>query len=361
MNIKQIYEYANGSAKTVLLYLRKEENYNDLVNETSYLPETISKSERYYCWLNNLTEIPKCPVCGKPRLFYKVNKGYFSTCGNKSCKSALISKSNSESYRDWNKIHEKMKATYKAKTGYEHNMQNPEFIKNILHSKDNIKIKKQKKDIITLSDLIIQYKTNNISLRSLISKIKNNILYTNDIVQLTSFLDTYNPDILERLYYIINDLKDIVKCEYCNKKAKWSGRINEGYKTTCCNKDCESKRISNNQKGKNDIMKKRNKVFIEWQNSITNKTIINDKFIKDNIRFNKHISLLTNPYIISYLKNRFTDSTSLLESYQRIILSIEEKPKCPVCGKPVVWIGKQSKLYTKYCSTICSNKIKYHK
>jgi hypothetical protein len=31
-------------------------------------------------------------------------------------------------------------------------------------------------------------------------------------------------------------------------------------------------------------------------------------------------------------------------------LGIEEKPKCPTCGKPVIWIGKPSKLYTTYCS-----------
>lgn len=137
MSIQEIYNRSNGNAKTVMLYLRKVENYNDLVNETNYLPEAISKSERYYCWLNKLKEIPKCPICGKPRIFRKVNKGYFATCGDKSCKSALISKSNSESYRDWDKIQEKMKATYKEKTGYEHNMQNPEFKKQFFENYKN--------------------------------------------------------------------------------------------------------------------------------------------------------------------------------------------------------------------------------
>lgn len=130
MNIKEIYELSNHNAKTVMLYLRKEENINDFINETDYLPDTISKSERYYCWLNKLKEIPTCPICGKYRIFNKVNTGYFATCGDSSCKSALIAKSNSDTEkRDWNKIQEKMRNTYKAKTGYEHNMQNPEFKK----------------------------------------------------------------------------------------------------------------------------------------------------------------------------------------------------------------------------------------
>ena len=129
MKIQQIYDLCKGDAKRIMLYLRKEENINDLVQETSYLPNSISKSERYYCWLNKLKEIPKCPICSKLRMFHKVDKGYFSTCGDKACKSALIAKANKEYPRDWKVIQEKMKATYKAKTGYEHNMQNPEFKK----------------------------------------------------------------------------------------------------------------------------------------------------------------------------------------------------------------------------------------
>ena len=129
MKIQQIYNLCNGDAKRIMLYLRKEENIKDLIQETSYLPNNISKSERYYCWLNKLKEIPKCPICGKPKMFHKVDKGYFSTCGDKACKSALIAKANKEYPRDWKVIQEKMKATYKAKTGYEHNMQNPEFKK----------------------------------------------------------------------------------------------------------------------------------------------------------------------------------------------------------------------------------------
>lgn len=125
----ELYNKANKSNKTVMVYLRKESNLNLLINETSYLPDNISNSERYYCWLHNLKEIPKCPYCNNYRRFEKVDKGYFATCGNKSCKSLAIGYANAHSYRDWNKIQEKMKNTYKERTGYDHNMRNPDFVK----------------------------------------------------------------------------------------------------------------------------------------------------------------------------------------------------------------------------------------
>lgn len=124
---KELQEKYN-SIKSLLISLRNKDNLNLLIQETSYLPENISVSERLYCYNNKIKEIPKCPICGKPRIFHKYNTGYFATCGDKNCKSILISKSNSESKRDWTKIQEKMKATYAANhNGYTHNMQDPEF------------------------------------------------------------------------------------------------------------------------------------------------------------------------------------------------------------------------------------------
>jgi len=127
---KEIYEQHGKSAKAVMIALRNIENQKILINETLYLPTDISMSERLYCWVNNIKEIPKCPVCGKPKKFHCYNKGYFSTCGDKACKSAMIAKANKEAYRDWDKIQAKMKATYAEKhNGYAHNMQDPEFKK----------------------------------------------------------------------------------------------------------------------------------------------------------------------------------------------------------------------------------------
>ena len=205
-----------------------------------------------------------------------------------------------------------------------------------------------------MKDLLEKLKNNEISQRSFIATIKNSKEYIEEVEKETSFLNEYNVDILERIYYIIKDIKSVVKCQYCDNKAKWTGRINEGYKTTCCSKLCESKRISEQKTGLTNISENRDKKFIEWQNNLSDDIIIDDVFIKNNIKYYKFISLLTNEKIINYLKNRFSDSDNLLESYQRILFSVEKKPLCPTCGKPVNWIGKQSKLYTVYCSDKCA-------
>lgn len=78
------------------------------------MPLDISLSERLYCWVNNLKEIPKCPVCGNNKRFRKFNKGYFATCGNQSCKSKLMGDANKPDRKDYAKIQQKMRETYAA-------------------------------------------------------------------------------------------------------------------------------------------------------------------------------------------------------------------------------------------------------
>lgn len=129
MTIQELYDGCGHSNKSIMLYFRKEEYVNLLKSETSMLPDGISNSERFYCWLHKITEIPACPFCGKPRRWKDMKSGYFATCGDKACKSAGIAKGNREAVRDWDTIQKKMRQTYKERTGYEHNMQNPEFKK----------------------------------------------------------------------------------------------------------------------------------------------------------------------------------------------------------------------------------------
>lgn len=129
MTIQELYDGCGHSNKSIMLYFRKEEYVNLLKSETSTLPDNISNSERFYCWLHKITEIPACPFCRKPRRWRDMKTGYFATCGDKACKSAGIAKANREAPRDWEAIQKKMRQTYKERTGYEHNMQNPEFKK----------------------------------------------------------------------------------------------------------------------------------------------------------------------------------------------------------------------------------------
>lgn len=212
------------------------------------------------------------------------------------------------------------------------------------------KNKIDKQSIDTVDKLIRYYKDGNLSDRQLITYIKNSKEYSDEIIKRTSFLDEYEPyDIIERLYYIVNDLTEIVKCKYCERKATWYKRgLKEGYRDICDSKECRSKQLTDVHNGKTAISDKRNAEFIEWQNSVTE---VNDEIIKENIRYDRFIPMITNPVILDYLNNRYKDSDSIEETLKRIELGIEEKPKCalPGCNNPVTFIGRKRAMFSMFC------------
>ena len=201
-----------------------------------------------------------------------------------------------------------------------------------------------------IESFIKDLKEQKISQRQFIGYCKSDKILYNEILEHTHFLNQYNPDILERLYYIINNIQKIVKCKYCENKAIWTGRLNEGYKDICNSKECRSKQLAEVHQGKTIISNNRDNDFIIKQLTIEE---VNDDVIKNILKYDKFLNLVTNEKILNYLDNRFKDSSSRLESLQRIRFDIEEKPKCPTCGKPVVWVGKKTKMFTTYCCNEC--------
>jgi uncharacterized protein YcfL len=122
--------------KALIVKLRYDDKLKtELLNETSFLDKiNPSISERVYYYRNHFSEIQLCPYCNKrPLKFNKLDKGFYSTCGDTTCKKAGMSKG-AKTSRDWDEIQKKMRKTYYEKTGYTHNMQNPDFIKEL---KDN--------------------------------------------------------------------------------------------------------------------------------------------------------------------------------------------------------------------------------
>ena len=85
---------------------------------------------------------------------------------------------------------------------------------------------------------------------------------------------------------------------------------------------------------------------------------ITDEFINDYF-YGKSSFIKRNhikPYseeIKNYLENRFNDSKSIFETIFRIKNNIEVRPKCAYCGGDVLFIGKNSKPYQKYCCRTC--------
>lgn len=199
-----------------------------------------------------------------------------------------------------------------------------------------------------------------ISQRQFITFIKLSKELQQSLKKETCFLDPYNEDIdiSERIYYIINKKTTAELCPYCGKLKKFSGRINEGYYPTCCSKECKSKlkssqMISANIKGHLNLFEE----YKKWEADLVD---INDDIIKKEFFFKKKglktelIDKIKSKKLINYLNNRFKDSNSLSETLYRINLNIENKPKCPVCGKPVTFIGKPYHLFSTYCSTSCA-------
>lgn len=200
----------------------------------------------------------------------------------------------------------------------------------------------------TLEDFRSDY----ISQRQAIHKLKGTAYP--EVLKRTSFLDDYNPSVNERVFYVLNDLHEVVKCKYCQHKATFIN-IKEGYRPICSSKECRSKQLAEAHLGNTVVSSNREFKFIKWQNSIEDISQLNDEVIKKNFNFKKFIPLVTNTVVLEYLNNRCSDSESLEETLDRILKGhAEEKPKCPVCGKPVMWIGRKRALYSKYCSCKCT-------
>lgn len=94
----------------------------------------------------------------------------------------------------------------------------------------------------------------------------------------------------------------------------------------------------------------------EYDNYILQKVLFLDKNNKTKI--NTHAIKRLSSDEIEYLKVRFLDSESINETIKRLFYDIETKPKCPICNKPVKWLGKPKQLMLNTCSLECGFKLR---
>ena len=96
-----------------------------------------------------------------------------------------------------------------------------------------------------------------------------------------------------------------------------------------------------------------------YLNMCKHDNLIDRLFFKNNVyylsnvvKFNK---LKRHKYtnIYDYIINRFDDSYSNRETIYRIHYHIEHKPTCPVCGKKLLFHGRNNKLFLSHCSNKC--------
>ena len=410
-----LWDKCNHDPRAVMTAFRKQENLQFLIDATPTLPADMEKSERFYCWLNEITEVPKCPVCGKPRRWKDQKNGYFATCGDRACKSSQIAKGNSKDNpnRDYKAAAAKGKETYRERTGYDHPMHNPEFVKKFFDdyaethngerggvcsqkakenrekafeerggvravlveginnkfgsisnmAKENMRKLHEsgyfdKEEVVIepsvqLDELLKNYRNGDINPRSLISTIKNREELIKEVTERTHFLDEYNPeDIVERLYYVVDGSTEIVRCKYCGKKASWNdGRGMSGEKSGYRDTCCSEECLSRKFA---ELSIGRSIAEPRIQKFIewqNNVTELNDDIVKENFTLDLFVNYITNPVVVEYFEKRFDDSKSFDETLKRIQLGIEKKPLCayPGCNVPVSFIGRQRAMFATYC------------
>lgn len=93
--------------------------------------------------------------------------------------------------------------------------------------------------------------------KGLAVKISNSEELLKDLISLTSFLSK-NSSVSERIYCILNDIENVKKC-VCGKYLEFT-KISKGYKSSCGNKDCNSKVRS--------LINKESSKKIDWEVSI---------------------------------------------------------------------------------------------
>lgn len=110
---------------------------------------------------------------------------------------------------------------------------------------------------------------------------------------------------------------------------------------------------------------------IKYNNLFFNNYIFNISYIKkmDNYIikncYNKKglikNKIFNNKKIYNYLLYRFVNEKNILNVCKKIYLNIEYDLLCPTCHKNfLTFIGKPSKLFSKYCSCTCAGNSKYN-
>lgn len=153
----------------------------------------------------------------------------------------------------------------------------------------------------------------------------------NEIFNITSFLDKFNPILRERIYCVLNNINQINKCIICNNKCKFITNSKSKYSNLCESKECYIKYKSNLT---SEIMNNR------WKNHI--------KFIKPTItkdeRYKKTVATRRKNN-----KNWFTDEQKLYINKKRIeaVTTDEHKNKMKLIWQDPIKREKQSQTIKK--------------
>ena len=173
-----------------------------------------------------------------------------------------------------------------------------------------------------------------------------------------------SSSISETLYRIAKGIEKRPVCKNCGKEVEFQG-LTGGFKDFCCS-DCryeykgkqmrihpEKKKQAEEITSVNDIDDKFIlKFFIDGKTPKQTSSLINSYNMYDvhNGKVTKKNTINMNIY--EYLKNRYSDSTTITETIYRIKHNINNVPVCPICRKRLPFVGLVQG-YREYCSREC--------
>jgi hypothetical protein len=195
------------------------ELYDKILKATTNI-KSNNISEKIYCIINNITESPVCPICGKLLKFKTYQSGYSKSCMKMFCIRKIYTFASSSKT--------KKQASLDIKTNFFKNYKN--------YIVDDISLE----NVYNFIDKRLQETNFGIDhqyINLLILQKEYNILYK--IIKLTDHLLPFNSieDFKwgERFWIIKNDIKEIKSCIHCNNKTSFIG-FKKGYQPFCSKK-----------------------------------------------------------------------------------------------------------------------------
>jgi hypothetical protein len=125
---------AGVNCTSIFTRLRNNSTLNsEIFNITEFLDliySDIKVGQRIYHINESIYNVLLCPVCNSPRVYHRLNKGYFATCGSIQCKKktkisgfkkTITERYGGDYFKEGSESREKYKSTMLEKYGVNHN------------------------------------------------------------------------------------------------------------------------------------------------------------------------------------------------------------------------------------------------
>lgn len=200
-----------NSAITRQQWFKQSPFYNDILEKTNFCNNKASFDERFYCYINNLTNIPISPLSGKPLTWIKTKHRYRLGCD--STESAIISSTSQKSKKLKDALNKKYKIIkenfFKCYNENNYNLYSRQKLRELIENQITLKDYGRRGKWFGISD----YVNNKDFLCSLLYYVKKFSTHIKD------------NDWAQRLYIVYNDFENVLE-QYIEENKKYPCFIN---------------------------------------------------------------------------------------------------------------------------------------